>query len=484
MRDFHEVRIMARGQLSFFLPEEIDRVHRAAIRMLEEIGILMRSESVAKLLLDAGATRSADGKRLLIHENMVKDAMSSVPRSILLAGRGEAKDMRIPSNKNLFVATGGEGTYVKNLVDGTRRPPTLGDLRDCAIIVENLPQVDYFWELVGAPEITNESLKSIVQLGTSLQHTNKHIQGEALSEEAAVGQIEMAAIVAGGEKELARRPILSAVQCPISPLIFEAGLAEAQVAFARAGVPTVAMSAAMSGLTAPVTIAGTIAQTTAENLASLVITQVAKKGAPWIFSSDSSPADLKVGSIDYGAIEGILTRTAAGQMGRYYGLPVMCAGIGIENMSESLCSVSEGVQYMVMEAQVPSDLSSGMGGLDLAGGASLEQIVIDAWIWDIAREVVREFDADDDAISVETVRESTKDGSFLARKHTIARFRKELASTRHPELSGTEAVCPPGTLAKKAREEMQKILKGRSNTVIAPDVSRQLDAVIKKTKER
>ncbi|MBU0624445.1 MAG: trimethylamine methyltransferase family protein, partial [Candidatus Thermoplasmatota archaeon] len=193
---------MARGQMTFFRPEEIERMHRASIRLLEEVGIQMRSASVSKMLEDAGATRSNDGRRLLIHEGMVREALARVPKSILLAGRGEAKDMKIPSDKNLFVATGGEGVYLKDLVDGTTRAPTCDDLRDCAIIVESLPQIDYFWELVGAQEFTGERLKSVVELATSLQYTSKHIQGEALSAEAALDQIEMATIIAGGEKEL------------------------------------------------------------------------------------------------------------------------------------------------------------------------------------------------------------------------------------------------------------------------------------------
>ncbi len=477
---------MARGQLTFFRPSEIERIHLASLRLLEEIGVRMRSEPVAKMLVAAGATKSGDGRRLLISEQTVNEALASAPKSVVLAGRGSAKTMRIPSDTELFVSTGGEGVFMKDLVQGTTRTTTIDDLRDCAVIVENLPQVDYFWELVGAQEISDESLKSIVQLSTTFQYTSKHIQGEALSLRAASSQIEMAKIVAGGEKDLEHRPILSAVQCPISPLIFEAGLAEAQVAFAEAGVPVVAMSASMSGLTAPVTIAGTIAQMNAENLASLVITQVAKKGAPWIYSSDCAPSNLRTGTIDYEAVEGILTRTAAGQMGRSYGLPVMCASIGIENASESLSCVEDGVHHMLLEAQVPSDLSSGIGGLDEAAGASLEQIVIDAWIWEVAREVIRDFEIDDDAISVETVRDAVADGSFLDKKHTLARFRNELSSTRRHAAAECERPAEGGygALAKKAQTEATRILKSSTKTVVPRDVSDQLEAVVERARAR
>jgi len=476
---------MARGKLTFFDGDDIKRVHGASLRMLEEIGILLRSKSVEKMLLDAGAARIKGSKRVAIPERMVKDALYSAPKSILLAGRDGAKDMRIPSADNLFVAPGGEGVYIRDLVKGTQRYPTSEDLRDIAIIAESMPQIDFFWELVGAQDETNEELKGLVEMKTSFSYTNKHLQGGALSAEEARRSIEMASVITGGPKELAKRPIFSSVECPLSPLTFEDGLSEAQVVLSRAGIPVVSMSASMSGLTSPVTIAGTVAQITAENLASLVISQTAKKGAPWIFSSDSVPADLKTGSIDYGALEAQLMRTAAGQMGRHYGLPTMVAGIGLEKTVASLGGVTEGVPYMINQALVPSDLGSGLGGLDQAAGASLEALVADAWVWKIAREIIRNFDTDDDAISIQTVKEAVEDGSFLTKKHTMARFRKEMSSTVHPEaiLTGRLSCEPRGALIKKAQEEAKKILSKPKTPVISKDEIRQLESIIAKARK-
>jgi trimethylamine--corrinoid protein Co-methyltransferase len=273
--------------------------------------------------------------------------------------------------------------------------------------------------------------------------------------------VELASVVTGGEEELSRRPVFSCVQCPISPLTFESGLVEAQVEFARAGIPVVAMAAAVAGLTSPVTLSGTIAQVNAENLASAVISQSAKKGAPWIYSSDSVPGDLSTGSIDYGAMEAPLLRTGAGQMGRYYGLPTMVSGVGIESSTLHMSSVKEGVPHMVVQAMVPSDLASGLGGLDQAAGASFEQLVADAWIWDAAREFLRKFSADAAAISFETIRDAGLDGNFLGKRHTMTRFKKEFISTskREAQLSGHRRSEKPGNLLAKAREEVDRLLK-------------------------
>lgn len=473
---------MAKGRLSILFPEEIERIHAVSLKILEKIGIVVRSEGVKKMLLEAGAVKSEKGDRLLLPESMVKSAISSVPKSILLAARGSAKDMVIPSQR-LFATTGGEGVYIRDLVKGSMRPSTLNDLRDVARIVESLPQIDFLWGLVGALDVPDK-LKTTMETKTALQYCGKHWQGGSLSADEAKADIDLAAIVVGGHKELARRPIISAVECPLSPLTFERGLVEAQVTYAKAGVPVVAMVANMAGLTSPVTLAGTVTQTNAENLASLVISQTAKPGSPWIYSSDSVPADLRTGSIDYGAFEAPLMRAAAGQMGRYYGFPVMCAGLGIEETSQSLGSVREGVPYMLNEALVQSDLGSGFGGIDQASGASFEQIIVDAWIWEVAREIAREFETDEDAIGFDTIREASEDMSFLTKKHTITRFKKESLATRMPPavITGRREKGERGKLVKEAKQEVEKILSKSPMMVVPEDVAREMEDYVSKMK--
>ncbi len=476
---------MAKAKLDFLSREEIERIHRTALKVLAEVGVVVHSDSVVELLLENGSTRSKDGKRVLIPESAVKRALSSAPKTVTLFGRGATREMRLPSPERMYVSNGGEGIYIKDLLTGTSRPSTTDDVNNFCVMVEALPQIDFAWGMVGALDQPVE-LKNIVELRASFAYTSKHIQGGAHSAEEARQAIEMASLFTDGEEGLAKRPIMSSVCCPISPLAFEDELTEAQVEFAKAGVPVVSMSAAVAGLTSPVTIVGTTTQITAENLASLVITQAAKKGAPWIFSSDSCPGDLKTGSIDYGAVEAHLMRTAAAQMGRYYGLPVMSAGIGIESSSLELSTVQEGVSYMMLMALVPSDLGSGLGGLDQAAGASYEQMVVDAWIWDSAREFVREFEGDDAAIGFDLIKEAGIDGNFLGKRHTLQRFKKEFIAVSKPEavFSGRANRSERGALVKKAKKEVEKILKERSRPVASKDELRAMDEIVEGVKRK
>ena len=470
---------MAKGKLDFLSKDEIERIHSTSLKVLAEVGVLVHSDRVSRMLIDAGASQSKDGKRILIPESVVKSSLSSASRSIILAGRNGVRDMKLPSPTRMYVSNGGEGTYIKDLLTGATRPSTTEDVRDFTVLIESLPQIDFLWGMVGALD-QPANLKNLVEVRTNFAYTSKHIQGGASTAEEAREAIRVASVFTDGVDGLAKKPVMSSVCCPISPLTFEGGLAEAQVEFARVGVPIVAMSAAVAGLTSPVTIAGTLAQINAENLASLVITQAAEKGAPWIYSSDSCPGDLKTGSIDYGALEANLMRTGAGQMGRYYGLPVMCAGMGLENTSLELSTVRDGLPYMMVMALVPSDLGSGFGGLDQAAGASFEQMVVDAWVWDHAREFIREFDMDQGAIGFDVIKEAGVDGNFLGKRHTMTRFKKESIATSKPEavFSGRQGKSERGSLLKKAKKEAERILTERTKPAASKDELRAMDDIV------
>jgi trimethylamine--corrinoid protein Co-methyltransferase len=471
---------MARGRLAFLKNDEIRRIHETSLRVLGEVGIVVHSENVGKMLIAAGAVASKSERRILIPDGLVKASLISAPKSVLLAARDKSRDIRIPAGDRIRVANGGEGVYVKDLLTDESRPSTLRDLQDFMVLAESLPQVDFCWGMVGALDQPTH-LKNIAELKACIEHTTKHFQGGASSAEEARKMIELASIIAGSREELSKRPFISTVQCPISPLAFESGLAEAQVEFARNGIPVVAMVASVVGLTSPVTLAGSLAQINAENLASLVISQVANKGAPWIYSSDSVPGDLSTGSIDYGALEANLIRAGAGQMGRSYGLPTMVAGIGIENSSLLLARVRDGVPYMAMQGLVPSDLGSGLGGIDQAAGASFEQLVVDAWVWEVAREFAREFAADDSAISFETIRDAGLDGNFLSKRHTLTRFKEELAGTNSPEssFSGRRSSGKRGDLLRKAKEEVRTMLARPRTPMVTKDESARMEEFIR-----
>jgi trimethylamine--corrinoid protein Co-methyltransferase len=475
---------MAVAQISVLSRDEVERVHEKTLEMLRDPGVKVGSESVLGTLADGGADVDFRRKRASIPEELVNETIKRMPRRIRLCARNPAQDMTAPRPGPPYMATNGTAVYVTDLDSGERRTSTGKDLRDMMILSDAMEPLDYVWPIVTAQDAP-EKMRSLHDLAICLTNTTKHVQGEAISAEEARAQVELAAAIAGGADELAKRPIFSVIQCPICPLEFEKGSVEAVAEFAAAGIPVVSMSMALTGLTSPVTLASTLAIINAENLASFTISQIIKPGAPVVYSSESTSPNMFTGEIHYGAVEEALLAAASGQMAKRYGATTMVGGFGVGLGGESpgICCNPAELFFMSATNAALTDFASGIGGLDQAKGASLEQIVIDCDLWEQVREIRKEVALDDARFVLDLVRKVGPGGNFLHEPHTARNLRKELfmPPKEKSDVFGRYALgkgC--AEMVREARNRVKKILADHEPEPIDPDVKKQMDAVLRK----
>jgi len=415
---------MATPRLKFLEKEEESFVHEQSVKVLEEIGVFIRSDRVAKMLADHGA--KVDAKNVVtIPESLVDESIRSAPKEFTLCARDPSKDLKIPVKSAPFIATDGLTVYMYDLETGKKRTTTRKDLADFAKLADALNGVDFFWPTVTAYDVPSIS-HNIYEMWTSLLNCSKHVQHDSITADEAKLEVKLASLIVGGEKELKKRPIFSVVSCPIAPLSFEKGAVEAQVEFAKAGIPIASMSMSLSGLSAPVTMAGTIINANAENLASLVISQVASPGAPHIYSFESMPIDMQTGYMNNSAPELPFICAAGAQMAKRYGRPSMIGGWGVGGDTPGISSSLLDCLPYIMTVLTGTDLVPGIGALECAKGAALEQVVIDAYLWEDVRGFIRNFKFDEKTAALDVIKQVGHGNSFLTHPHTAANMRKEL----------------------------------------------------------
>ena len=271
----------------------------------------------------------------------------------------------------------------------------------------------------------------------------------------------MASLIVGGEEELKKRPIISMVACPLAPLSFEKGIIEAQVEFARAGVPIVSLSMSIGGLSAPVTVAGMMLNSNAENLASLVITQAAAAGAPHIYGAESSPMNMRTGGFNYDAPEFGLINCGMSQMSRRYGLPCfhwrffrLSPLPAIEEKHYSVPSRA------VLHLQLTRDIVNGLGSIDDAKGICFKQLLIDAYTWECCRKYLATKDITEEKLALDVMKQVGPRGTFLTHRHTAKHHRSELISLDEEivdllTMENEEQMEKAGELVNKILEEHQ-----------------------------
>lgn len=467
---------MATLRLRFLDKQEEDLVHSLSLKSLREIGVLIRSPSVLRMVGDAGAI--IDEKKMIakMPEEMVKDAIRKAAKEIDLCSRDGKHDLKIPVQSVPYVGSNGIGTYMTDLETGEKRETTKKDVADFARLADGLDGIDFFWSNVTAYDAP-QSLHMVYAQWISLQNCTKNYGTLTLSAKDAKEQIELASLITGGREALKKRPIFHSLCCVVAPLSFERGAIEGQVELVKAGIPVISMSMSLSGMNAPVTLAGTVVNANTENLASLVISQTAAPGARHIYSSESTPANMVTGNIVYEAPETLLMAVATGQMAKRYGLPAYVGSWGVNGDKPGIPLAFSELTAITSSMLTGTDIAAGAGGLEEAKGGSLEQLVIDSYMWENYRYFLRGFTISEETAALEVVKQVGHGNTFLTHPHTAKNFKREISFRDKGKLAWEATLS--SKMVKDAKAVVKKILREHDVQPLDKDVVRKGDALLK-----
>ena len=456
---------------------EEELVHKQSLKCLSEIGVMVKSEAVLNMLDKAGASVDHKTGVVKLPEHLVMEAVRNAPKSYKLCARDPKHDKEVPVKSYPLLATTGLAVYTPDMETGEKRQTTSADLANFSKMADAMNGVDICWTTVTAHDVVQKALAPR-SLWIALQNNTKHIHVVPATRgaEDARKQVELASLVAGGAEALKKRPLFSVISCSIAPLSFEPHSIEAQMEFAKAGIPVISMSMSLSGMSSPVTIAGTIVNINSENLASLTISQLASKGAPFVYSTESAPIDMTTGVMDYTAYEVPVLCAGAAQMAHRYGLPSMVASWGTETKKPGMeISVSELVGT-ILATFVGSDMASGAGSLDSAKGAALEQVVIDSYMWEDIRTFMKGFDVTEESIALNVTKEVGHGNTFLRHLHTARNFRKEV-SFRNQKRKLWQATLST-KMVPEAKEVVKKVMAEHQVPKLDPGMLRKGEVIL------
>ncbi|HDP96331.1 MAG TPA: hypothetical protein ENN25_01385 [Euryarchaeota archaeon] len=469
---------MAVARLRFLDKDEEELIDQQSIECLETIGVKIKSENVLNMLEGAGVTVDKKTQVAKIPEGVIREALKTVPKEMTLHARDPKRDMRIPVSSWPYTGTTGLGTYILDIKSGKRRDSTVKDIADCVKVADALDGVAYVQTSLTATEVPQQT-HGLHELWTAFQNTTKHVQGiEIYDSEDAKKQIELGALIAGGKEELKKRPSFTVIHCSIAPLMFEHDAVEALVEFAKAGVVITTMSMSLSGGTAPVTLAGTLVNANSENLASMVISQVASKGARAVYCSSSTPVSMKTGMINYESINQPLIAAGLAQMAKRYGLPCMVGDWGL-NDSENpglpyTFSETMGIALSTMSG---TDMQGGIGTIDNVKGIALEQIVIDSYVWENFRLQMTPFEVSRNTTALDVIREVGHGNTFLSHMHTVKNFKREIVERNHDK--GRFEATMSESMVPEAKEIALRILREHDVEPLDRSVLEQGNAIIR-----
>ncbi|HLB39460.1 MAG TPA: trimethylamine methyltransferase family protein [Actinomycetota bacterium] len=443
------------------MPDEaVAAIREASAEVLWRTGIQVRSDALLKQLEAAGAVIEEEDSRARFPKELQTEALASVPGDLPLSSREPGLDVILDGTRG-YLGVDGNAAEVVDLDTDQRRASRKDDVAMGTLIGDALPQIGYIWQPAVSREMPVPS-EPLHNLEANLNNTGKHIvMMTAVTPEQAEASSQMAAIAAGGEQALKDRPILSAFQCSVSPLVYDGGPLAAAVEFARCGVPSGFMVMPILGATSPITRGGTLVVSNAEVIGGVIAHQLLAPGARTFYASCATTMDLWSGAATCGGPEDLVFQMANAQLARSYGLKSMVGTFatgsktsdwqgGAENGMSGFASWISGV-----------DMASGAGLLYAARVFSPTQLVLDAELWDLIcsmSEGVRGWDAE--SLAVDVIDAVKPGGHFLDQDHTLTHMREVWQSKMFDRGSWEDWEKNGRPLpAEKAKKQVREIIE-------------------------
>ena len=406
--------------------EDVLKVHRAALRLLTEVGLADAPPSGVEILTRAGCTVSDRG-RLLFPASLVEDTLAIAARRFPLHAQDPRHDLE-PWGKKVYFGTAGAAVHIVE-PDGRYRESTIRDLFDIGRVVDAMEHIHFFQRAVVPRDLPDPAEMDFNTCYASVSATTKHVGTSWVDPRHVEASLQMLHALAGGEKKWRERPFVSQSNCfVVPPMKFATDACRCMETAVLGGMPVLLLSAGQAGATAPASLAGALSQEVAEVLAGLVYVNALKPGHPAIFGAWCFVSDLRTGAMSGGSPEQALLSSMAGQMAHFYDLTGGTASGMTDSKLPDAQSGAEKALNHALVANAGANMiyeSAGMHASLL--GFSLESLVIDNDIIGATQRTLKAVRIDDESLSFDTIRNVCLEGPghFLGSDQTLKLMQTE-----------------------------------------------------------
>lgn len=441
--------------------KDVERIHEAALHILEHTGVEILESECRHILIASGARLDPGNDRVYFPRNIVEKTLKTANRKVVLYSRGGRNDLHL-HGKRVHLGTGGAAVYLLDL-DGNLRESHLQDVYDIGRLVDTLDNIHFYLRPVVARDIPTEEV-DINTFYACLTSTNKHVMGGCYFPRKVADIKRLGVLIAGSEEKFLARPFLSFnLGYVVSPLRFAPETTETLIAAVKEGIPVALVSAPLAGATSPASLVGTLVQTIAEELAGMTLVQLLRPGHPVLIGAMPLVADLRTGNMIGGTAELALMNAAAAQMTQFYGLPVYnSSGLTESKIPDVQSGFEKGLTTAVVALAGSQYVHHSAGMLESLLAVAYEQYVIDDDINGQVMRLVHGLEVTDESLSTDVIHEVCMgEGHYLGHHQTLDLMNTEYQYP-HTVDRGTRKDWEAGgelDMRERARRKAQAILR-------------------------
>jgi trimethylamine--corrinoid protein Co-methyltransferase len=401
--------------------DQVEAIHQASLRILEELGIEFLGDRALDLLARAGAAVDRERRLVRFDRGLVEALVGAAPASFTLTARNPERSVAVGGSAICFASVGGPPNC-SDLGRG-RRPGTFADFQEIVKLIHGLETIHL---IGGAPVVPTDLPAETRHLDCTLGFitlTDRVWHATGLGRERVDDAIAMICLARGIDRDaLALTPSLYSIINANSPRRFDGPMLDGLIEMALHGQAVVVTPFTLSGAMAPATIEGALTLQNAEALAGIALAQAVRPGTPVVYGGFTSNVDMRTGAPAFGTPEYAKASLAAGQLARRYRLPYRSSNTNAANLVDAQAAYESQMSLWGAVLGHANLVHHAAGWLEGGLTVSCEKLVLDAEMLQMMAAMLQPLDTAEDRLGVAAVAEVAPGGHFFGSADTLSRY--------------------------------------------------------------
>lgn len=440
--------------------DQLEQIHDASMRLLEEQGIELLSGEARELFRRAGAEVDEAGAIVRGPRELFLEAVGHAPDRFVLTPRNPGNAITIGGNHINFGFVSGPPN-VHDRVNG-RRAGNMADYRRLVSLAQHFNVITFLGNQATAPIDLPPNNRHLDTYRETLLLTDKVFSAVPIGAGRVRHAVEMVALARGlTVEELAGDPSMITNINVNSPRRLDDTMADAAIYMARRGQAVIVTPFTLMGAMTPATLSGALVQQNAEALFGLAMVQLANPGAPCVYGGFTSNVDMRSGAPAFGTPENALANIAGGQLARRYGLPYRTSACNAANSADAQAVYETQAALWGAVMGHGNIVYHAAGWLEGGLVASFEKVIIDIESLQTMARILAPIQVNEAEIGLAAIEEVGPGGHFFGTGHTMERYRNAFYEPLLSDWRNHESWEQAGAMdaTTRATEVWQKVLK-------------------------
>ncbi len=469
---------MQLSPLAVLSDDEIRQIHQATLDILTRCGVKILHRPMLQFLAEKGLAVDEAAGLVRFSRGAIEDALASMPETFEVFDR-QGQFAFVLGDRQPKIAAGHNAVFWVDTETGETRPSTVADVELFARICQQLECIDMIGIPVMPQDVPNPKATLPYAVRAVIANSTKPIFFSTDNCKANRACIDL--LQAAFPGDLQQQVYGISQLSSTSPLYWEHGVLEAIMDTVPTGVPLAILPEPIAGFTAPFTLAGLVTMNNAECLSGLVMIQLLRPGAKFLYANSWTTFDMRRAAALVGSTETTICRIAGAQLARFYKLPCHTTAPNSDNHAHDEQNAWEKTFSQFCSVAAGNDLIVNAGMFATGMTCSHEQLLMDEEISAMSRRIAAGMAVNSETIAAELIEQVGPHGTgYLTAEHTLHWLRS--AEYIEPRLSVRESRATWEAQGAKdtyqlAREKVRSLARLKPQP-LPPDTRAKLDDII------